>query len=101
MSSSFSRADIARIAALARLELTETELDVFSRQLGGILEYAQSIQQVDTTGILPYASTPPGEPADALRDDVATASLSREDALRNAPQGDRAAGTFVVPKVIG
>ncbi len=101
MSSSFSRADVARIAALARLELTETELNLFSQQLGGILEYAQSIRQVDTAGIPPYASALPGEPADALRDDVAISSLSREDALRNAPQGDRAAGTFVVPKVIG
>lgn len=101
MSSPFSRADVARIAALARLELTEAELDLFQHQLGGFLEYAQSIQQVDTAGVPPYASTLPGEPGDALRDDVAAASLSRDDALRNAPQGDRAAGTFVVPKVIG
>ena len=98
MPSSFSRADVARIAALARLELTEAELELFARQLGDILEYAERIRDVETTGVPPYASTLAG---DALRDDVATASLSREDALRNAPQGDRAAGTFVVPKVIG
>lgn len=94
----FTRADVARIATLARLELTEAELDLYARQLSGILEYAERIQEVNTDGVPPYEST---LPSDALRDDVPTASLSREDALRNAPQGDRAAGTFVVPKVIG
>jgi aspartyl-tRNA(Asn)/glutamyl-tRNA(Gln) amidotransferase subunit C len=94
----FTRADVARIATLARLELTETELDLYARQLGGILEYAERIQEVDTEGVPPYAST---LPSNALREDVPTASLSRDAALQNVPQGDRAAGTFVVPKVIG
>lgn len=94
----FTRADVARIATLARLELTETELDLYARQLGGILEYAERIQEVKTEGVPPYAST---LPSDALREDVPVASLLREDALRNAPQGDRTTGTFVVPKVIG
>lgn len=94
----FSRADVARIATLARLELSETELDVFARQLGDILEYAERIQDVDTDGVPPYAST---LPSDALRADDPVPSLSREDALRNAPHGDLASGTFVVPKVIG
>jgi aspartyl-tRNA(Asn)/glutamyl-tRNA(Gln) amidotransferase subunit C len=98
MPSSLSRADVARIAALARLELTGAELDLFAGQLGDFLEYARRIQDVDTNGVPPYAST---LVSDALRDDVVAPSLSREDALRNAPQGDRAAGTFVVPKVIG
>jgi aspartyl-tRNA(Asn)/glutamyl-tRNA(Gln) amidotransferase subunit C len=101
MSSPFSRADVARIAALARLELTDAELDQYARQLGGILEYAQRIQDVDTTGIAPYTTTLPGQPGDALRADVPTPSLGAEAALRNAPDGNRAAGTFVVPKVIG
>ena len=49
MSSPFSRADVARIAALARLELTDEELDLYARQLGGILDYAERIQEVITT----------------------------------------------------
>ncbi len=98
MSSLLSRADVARIAALARLELNDAELELYARQLGDILAHAQQLLTVDTNGVPPYTST---MSADALRDDVPAASLSRDDALRNAPQGDRASGTFVVPKVIG
>ena len=93
-----TRADVRRIAALARLELTEPELDLFARQLTSILEHADSLQAVDTTGVPAYS----GSPAVAtLRDDVAVPSLSRADALSNAPNGDVQDGTFVVPKVIG
>lgn len=98
MSSSFSRTDVARIATLARLELSEAEIDLYQRQLGGILEYAQRIQDVPTDGVPPYASTLQG---DALRDDTPAPSLANADALKNAPQGDASSGTFVVPKVIG
>ena len=101
MPSPFSRADVARIATLARLELSEAELELYARQLGGILEYAERIQEVDTEGVAPYASTLTGPSDAALRDDVPTPSLPREDALANAPQGDHTSGTFVVPKVIG
>lgn len=93
-----TRADVQRIAALARLELTEPELDLFARQLTSILEYAGSLQAVDTTGVLPYAGS---LDAGGWRDDAPVASLSRADALSNAPNGDLETGTFVVPKVIG
>ena len=93
-----TRADAKRIATLARLELTEPELDLFARQLTSILEYADRLQTVDTTGVPPYTG---GLDADALRDDRPAASLAREDALGNAPNADLASGTFVVPKVIG
>ena len=98
MPASLSRADVARIAALARLAVTDAELDTYARQLGGILTYADAIQAVDTNGVAPYAST---LPANALRDDAVATSLTNDDAMRNAPNGDRASGTFVVPKVIG
>ena len=101
MPASFSRADVARIAALARLAVTDAELDTYARQLGDILTYAEAIQAVDTNGVPPYASTLAGLPTDTLRDDVVATSLANEDAMRNAPNADRAAGTFVVPKVIG
>ena len=53
-----SRADVAlRIATLARLELSEAELDLFQRQLGGILDFATTIQNINTDGVPPYAST--------------------------------------------
>ena len=98
MPSEFARADVARIAALARLELTETESEQFAEQLGAILEYARRVQEVDTTGVPPFTSM---SPADQLREDIPVSSLSQHDALMNAPEADRDAGTFVVPKVIG
>jgi aspartyl-tRNA(Asn)/glutamyl-tRNA(Gln) amidotransferase subunit C len=99
-----SRADVRRIAALARLELTEAELDQYAGQLSSILDYAASVQAVPTDGVPPYAAplTASGEAAaDRLRDDVLVPSLPHADALANAPQADRESGTFVVPKVIG
>lgn len=93
-----TRADVKRIAALARLELTDGELDLFARQLTNILEYAGSLQSIDTTGVPPYA----GSLSDAQwREDAPVPSLSQADALSNAPNGDITTGTFVVPKVIG
>lgn len=97
MPTSFTRADVARIAALARLELNDAALDRHARQLGDILAYAERVQQVDTTGIEPYRA----DVADALRPDTVAPSFGQTEALANAPQGDRTAGTFVVPKVIG
>ncbi len=97
----FSRQDVARIATLARLALTEPELDLYARQLGGILEHAEQMQGVDTAGVPPYSGATTEDAGDALREDVPVASLSMDAALQNAPQGDRVAGTFVVPKVIG
>jgi aspartyl-tRNA(Asn)/glutamyl-tRNA(Gln) amidotransferase subunit C len=98
MPSLVTRADVVRIAALARLELSEQELDLFARQLGDILAHAEELNTVSTDGVPPYTSALPDA---ATRDDVPAASLSREDALLNAPDGDRVSGTFVVPKVIG
>ena len=97
--SSLTRADVRRIAALARLELADAELDLFARQLTSILEYADSLQSVDTAGVPPYTGAPAHDAG--WRNDAPLPSLSREDALRNAPNGDTETGTFVVPKVIG
>lgn len=97
MPTSFTRADAARIAALARLELDDAALDRHARQLADILAYAERVQQVDTTGVEPYRA----DVAAVLRPDTVTPSFGQAEALANAPQGDHAAGTFVVPKVIG
>ena len=50
--------DVRKIAALARLELTDDEVDVFSRQLRDILAYAEQVQQIDTTGVPPTSHPP-------------------------------------------
>src|SRR5438045_9427168 len=59
MAAGFSRAQVEAIAALANLELTPAELDLFAQQLGDILAYAEEVQQVDTAGGRPPATAPP------------------------------------------
>jgi aspartyl-tRNA(Asn)/glutamyl-tRNA(Gln) amidotransferase subunit C len=95
----FSPDDVARIAQLARLGLTQEELDLFARQLAGILAYAEQLQDVATTGV-PPTSHPLALTA-ALREDEERGSLPRDAALAAAPEGDPAAGLFKVPRVIG
>src|SRR5205085_1911042 len=56
MPAAFTREQIAAIAALAHLELDASETDLFARQLGEILAYAEVVQQIDTTGIPPTTS---------------------------------------------
>jgi aspartyl-tRNA(Asn)/glutamyl-tRNA(Gln) amidotransferase subunit C len=96
---SFSRAQVEAIAALAHLELDETELDLFGRQLGDILTYVDQLQRIDTTGVPPTASVVSAHAAD--RDDEVRPSLDRRDAIANAPDAAREAGLFRVPRVIG
>ena len=95
----FSRRDVEAIAALARLELDEREVELFARQLGDILEYANQVQQIDTTGVPPTASVAASHAAD--REDEVTPSLDRNAALANAPDPAASAGLFKVPRVIG
>ena len=95
----FTPADVAKIAALANLELTAAELDIFARQLGEILAYADQVQQIDTTGVPPTASVVMRHAAD--RADETRPSLDRDAALGNAPDAALDAGLFRVPRVIG
>jgi aspartyl-tRNA(Asn)/glutamyl-tRNA(Gln) amidotransferase subunit C len=99
MPAAFTREDVAKIAALANLELDASELDLYARQLGDILAYADDVRQVDTTGVPPTASVIAQHPAD--RPDEVRASLDRDEALANAPDAALDAGLFRVPRVIG
>ena len=99
MADVLTRAEVARIAALAHLELTEAETDTFTTQLGDILAYAQQVQALDTAGVAPTAHVLAGAPLD--RDDTPQASLDRDAVIAAAPDGDVAAGLFRVPRVIG
>lgn len=95
----FSREQVAAVAALAHLELEPAELDLFARQLGRILAYADEVQRVDTTGVPPTATVATTRAVD--RADEVRPSLDREDALANAPDAALDAGFFKVPRVIG
>jgi aspartyl-tRNA(Asn)/glutamyl-tRNA(Gln) amidotransferase subunit C len=95
----FSRSEVQAIARLAQLELDESETDLFSRQLGEILEYAVQVQQIDTTGVQPTTAILARPEAD--RPDTVADSLARTDALANAPDPSPDGAFFRVPRVIG
>lgn len=99
MSDALSREDVARVAALAHLELTDAETGAFTRQLSDILAYAVQVQALDTSGVPPTSHVLTGAPVD--RDDVETPSLDRQTAVAAAPDGDEQSGLFRVPRVIG
>jgi aspartyl-tRNA(Asn)/glutamyl-tRNA(Gln) amidotransferase subunit C len=98
MSAPLTVADVERIAALAHLELTDDEKQLFTRQLADILAYAEQVQQVDTTGV---AATAHVNAHEAEREDEPRPSLTVSDALANAPNPALRAGLFRVPRVIG
>jgi aspartyl-tRNA(Asn)/glutamyl-tRNA(Gln) amidotransferase subunit C len=99
MSVTFTAADVVGIAQLARLRLTDDEQALFARQLSEILAFARQVQEIDTRDV-PPTSHPTGT-IGFLRDDVATESLEREAVLAQAPDADRPAGLFKVPRVLG
>lgn len=97
MTTRLTRTEVERIAALAHLELTESETEIFSRQLGDILSYFERLQEIDTTGV--PATTNPITSTSVTRDDNRRPSLPRDQALANAPDPG-VNGLFRVPKVI-
>jgi aspartyl-tRNA(Asn)/glutamyl-tRNA(Gln) amidotransferase subunit C len=91
-----TRDDVQKVALLARLRLSEQELDQMTAQLGAILEYVERLGQVDTEGIEPMAHAV--ERSNVFRDDVETLMLPREQALANAPKTD--GQYFLVPQIL-
>ena len=92
-----TRADVEHVAFLARLRLTDAELDRLEGQLNHILDQYAKLSELDTSAIPPTAQTI--ELENILRDDVAGPSLRVEDVLRNAASTD---GDFiVVPPILG
>ncbi|MBE9512533.1 MAG: Asp-tRNA(Asn)/Glu-tRNA(Gln) amidotransferase subunit GatC [Chloroflexi bacterium] len=81
-----SREEVLHIALLARLGLTEAEVNRFSKQLSNLLESFEILQQVDTTGIPPTAQSIALQ--NVVRSDEAQASLSQDQVLANAPRKD-------------
>lgn len=87
---------IDHIAMLARLELTNEEKEIFSKQLSSIIEYIDKLNELDTTGIDPTAHVLPIK--NIFRDDKLKPSLPKDKALRNAP--GRTDDFYRVPKII-
>ncbi len=91
-----SRSDVEHVAVLARLGLTEDELGRLEGQLNHILEQYAVLARLDTDAIPPTAQTI--ELENILREDVAAASLTSDEALSGAPERD--GNWFVVPVVV-
>ncbi len=88
--------DVKYIAQLSRLVIPESEMGKFTEQFNQILNYADILQKIDTTGIEPTAHVLPLK--NVLREDVALPGVSNAEALKNAPAVH--AGGFKVPRVI-
>ncbi len=93
---SLSRTQVEYIAELAKLQLTDAEIDRYTEQLSAVLDYAARLQAVSTGDIPPTASVLPI--AGVTRDDVVQPSLPRDIALVNAP--DAMDGQFRVDAVL-
>ena len=91
-----TREQVAHIAELARLALTDEELALYQEQLSAVLEYAERLQALNTDAIPPTATVLPLR--NVLRADEARSSMARDDILANAPQVED--GCFRVPAVL-
>ena len=95
--SQISRDEVAHLARLARLALTDAELDSYAGQLDAILGHVSQIQAVDVTGV--EATDNPLTSVNVTRPDVVEPGLSQEEALAQAPKS--AEGRFAVPRILG
>jgi aspartyl-tRNA(Asn)/glutamyl-tRNA(Gln) amidotransferase subunit C len=94
---SISRSDVEKVALLARLRLSDAELETITGQLGDIVGYVDLLGEVNTEGVEPMAHAI--EVANVFRDDQVAASLPRDEALANAPHHDDRG--YLVPAVLG
>lgn len=92
---SLTREEVVRVADLARLRLSDAEIDAMQTQLSRILEHVSALQSVDVTGVEPTAQVT--DLVNALRADVQQASLPREAVLANSAATEQ--GMFRVKAV--
>jgi len=93
---SVTKEDVAYMANLARLKVTEGEIEQFQTDMNKILGYMELLNQVDTTGVEPLdhvIELPPN-----YRKDISNPPLDHDEALKNAPDAD--SDYFRVPRVI-
>jgi aspartyl-tRNA(Asn)/glutamyl-tRNA(Gln) amidotransferase subunit C len=91
-----SREEVAHLARLSRLAVTEAELDTFAGQLDVILQAVAQVGEVAAADVPPTSHSVPL--TNVLRDDVIEPCLPREDVLTGAP--DAAEGRFRVPRIL-
>lgn len=93
---SLSTQDVEKVARLARLAMTDAEIETARAQLNGIFDLIAEMQAVDTTGIEPMSHAQ--DVVQRLREDVVTEPNQRKAFQAIAPQVEQ--GLFLVPKVI-
>lgn len=90
------RENVIKVAKLAKLNLTEEEVEIFSKQLPNILKFIEKLEELETDNILPFYELI--EKPSPMREDIPQKGLSQEEALANAPKAEN--GFFVVPRVV-
>jgi aspartyl-tRNA(Asn)/glutamyl-tRNA(Gln) amidotransferase subunit C len=88
--------DVAYVARLARINLTDEETELFQKQLGDVLKYAEKLREVDVSNVEAAAHALPI--FNVFREDAPRDWFTAQQALSNAPR--QANGLFIVPKVV-
>ena len=94
---SIGRDDVARLADLARIQLTEEEIDRFAGEFDSIMDAVASVSEVASEDV--PATSHPIAMTNVFREDVVTETLTQEEALAGAP--DAQDGRFAVPQILG
>lgn len=94
---SLTQAEVEKVSLLGRLRLSPAELETMTSQLGRIIGYIEQLNELDTTNVQPLAHAV--ELHNVFANDALRPSLSREDALANAPKRD--SECYRVPAVLG
>ncbi|MDE3083326.1 MAG: Asp-tRNA(Asn)/Glu-tRNA(Gln) amidotransferase subunit GatC [Acidobacteriota bacterium] len=97
MTNPLTRDEVAHVAHLARLRLSEDELVRFTDQLGAVLEHAADMNELDLEGVEPTAH--PFGLINVVRADEVRDSLDRDEVLAMAPDAED--GRFAVPRIMG
>lgn len=91
-----SKKEVEHVALLARLSLSEEEINLYTEQMNAILEYAATLQQIDTSCVSPTAHAV--QLCNVLREDEVKPSMAQEKVLNNAPKA--VDGFFRVPRIV-
>jgi len=97
MTSPLRREDVAHVAKLARLSLSDEELELYTEQLGQILEHANDMSTLQLDDVV--ATAHPFGLINVVRDDIVRPSLDRDAVLAMAPDAED--GRFAVPRIMG
>ena len=91
-----SKEEVLHVANLARLKLSDQEAEALSKDMESIIGFANKLNELDTTDVVPTAHAIPM--SNAFREDVVKPSYDRDEMIKNAPAADYSG--YTVPKVV-